>query len=35
MKTLAAWIKANPGVNVLMFERNFQKSFGFGRFEEV
>jgi len=35
MKTLAAWIKANPGVNALAFERNADKSFGFGRSEEV
>ena len=35
MKTLAAWIKANPGVNVLAFERNHTKSFGFGELEEV
>jgi len=35
MKTLAAWIKANPGVNVLAFERNAKESFGFGQSEEV
>jgi len=35
MKTLASWIKANPGVNALMFERNYAKSFGFGKFEEL
>jgi len=35
MKTLAAWIKAHPGVNVLAFERNHAKSFGFGAWEEV
>lgn len=35
MKTLAAWINANSGVNVLAFERNYDKSFGFGKWEEV
>jgi len=35
MKTLAAWIKANPGVNALAFERNADKCFGFGACEEV
>jgi len=35
MRTFAVWIKANPGVNALMLERNYAKSFGFGRFEEV
>jgi len=35
MNTLAAWIKEHPGVNVLVFERKYGKSFGFGRFEEV
>jgi len=35
MKTLQAWIKAHPGVNVLAFERNYDKSFGFGGWEDV
>jgi hypothetical protein len=35
MKTLAAWINAHPGINVLAFERNHHKSFGFGEYEEV
>jgi hypothetical protein len=35
MRTLNAWIKAHPGVNVLAFERNSGKSFGFGEWEEV
>jgi len=35
MKTLHAWIKAHPGVNVLAFERNYDKSFGFGEREDV
>ena len=35
MNTLQAWIKAHPGVNVLAFERNSDKSLGFGDYEEV
>jgi hypothetical protein len=35
MNTLHAWTKAHPGVNVLAFERNMDKSFGFGKWEEV
>jgi hypothetical protein len=35
MKTLHAWIKTHPGVSVLAFERNSDKSFGFGEREEV
>jgi len=35
VNTLAAWIEGHPGVNVLMFESNYDKSFGFGEFEEV
>jgi hypothetical protein len=35
MKTLTAWIKAHPGIDVLAFERNHHKSFGFGEHEEV
>jgi len=35
MNTVAAWIRAHPGVNVLAFERNSDKSFGFGSTEEV
>jgi|SRR5215472_8734807 len=35
MNTLHAWIKAHPGVNVLAFESNYDKSFGFGEWEEV
>lgn len=35
MNTVGAWIKAHPGVNVLAFERNYGKSFGFGSMEEV
>ena len=30
MRTLQAWIKAHPGINVLAFEANYYKSFGFG-----
>jgi hypothetical protein len=35
MNTLQAWIKAHPGLNALAFERNSDKSFGFGSWEEV
>jgi len=35
MKTLQSWIDAHSGVNVLTFERNSDKSFGFGSSEEV
>jgi len=35
MKTLQAWISAHPGINVLAFELNSDKSFGFGEGEEV
>jgi hypothetical protein len=35
MSTMQAWINAHPGVNVLAFERNCDKSFGFGEWEEV
>lgn len=35
MNTVAAWIKEHPGVNVLAFERNSDKSIGFGKREEV
>ena len=35
MNTLQAWVKAHPGVNVLALERNADKSFGFGDYEEV
>jgi hypothetical protein len=35
MNTIAAWMKAHPSVNALAFERNSDKSFGFGTWEEV
>jgi hypothetical protein len=35
VNTVAAWIKEHPGVNVLAFERNSDKSIGFGKREEV
>src|SRR4029077_2343922 len=35
MKTLQAWIRGHPGINVLAFEMNAGKSFGFGGKEEV
>jgi len=35
MNTLQAWIKAHPGINVLAFESNHNKSFGFGSNEIV
>ena len=34
-KTLHAWKQAHPHVNVLAFERNHDKIFGFGDLEEV
>jgi len=35
MKTVLTWLKMHPGVNVFAFEKNPDKSFGFGEFEEV
>jgi hypothetical protein len=35
MKTLAEWLKAHPRVSAQMFERNYNKASGSGRFEEV
>ena len=35
MRTLQSRINANPGINVLAFERNASKSYGFGEGEEV
>jgi len=35
MNTVGVWIKGHPGVNALSFERNSDKSFGFGEWEEV
>jgi hypothetical protein len=35
MRTLAAWIQANPGINALAFEPNYAKSLGVGRLEEA
>jgi len=35
VKTLRKWIEAHPGIDVLAFERNHHKSFGFGEQEEV
>jgi hypothetical protein len=34
MRTVAAWIKAHPGVNVLAFDRNSGKGYCFGEPEE-
>ena len=35
MRTLNAWLKAHPHVNVLAFERNYAQQRGFGAEEEV
>ena len=35
MQTLGAWKAAHPGVNVLAFEANSDRTFGFGHNEEV
>ncbi len=35
MKTLAEWITAHPNVIASMFEKNYDKQSGSGKFEEV
>jgi hypothetical protein len=35
VRTLSAWKAAHPGVNILAFEANSDKAFGFGHNEEV
>jgi hypothetical protein len=35
MKTVAEWLKKHPGVKTRMFERNYKKETGSGRFEAV
>jgi hypothetical protein len=35
MKTVAEWIRKHPAVKARMFERNYKKETGFGRFEAV
>jgi len=35
MKTVAEWVKKHPGVKARMFERNYKKQSGSGRFEAV
>jgi len=33
MKTVAEWLKKHPGVKARMFERNYKKESGSGKFE--
>ncbi|MGH9787893.1 MAG: hypothetical protein ACRD4U_04215 [Candidatus Acidiferrales bacterium] len=33
--TVQEWVAAHSGINALTFEANYDKSFGFGSFEEV
>lgn len=35
MKTVAQWLEKRPGVKARMFERNYRKATGSGRFEVV
>ncbi len=35
MKTVAEWVKKHPGVKARMFERNYKKQSGSGKFEAV
>jgi hypothetical protein len=35
MKTVAEWLEKHPGVKVRMFERNYKKESGSGKFEAV
>ncbi len=35
MKTLVEWLESHPRVSAQMFERNYNKATGSGRFEEV
>jgi len=35
MKTVAEWLEKHPGVKARMFERNYKKESGSGRFEAV
>jgi hypothetical protein len=35
MKTVAEWLERHPGVKARMFERNYKKESGSGKFEAV
>ena len=35
MKTVAEWLEKHPGVKARMFERNYKKESGSGKFEAV
>jgi hypothetical protein len=35
MKTVAEWLKKHPGVKAKIFERNYKKESGSGKFEAV
>ncbi len=35
MKTVAEWLEKHPGVKARMFERNYKRQSGFGKFEAV
>jgi hypothetical protein len=35
MKTVAQWLEKHPGVKARMFERNYKKESGSGKFEAV
>jgi len=35
MNTVSEWVKAHSGVRIAAFERNWNKSFGFGTWEDV
>ena len=35
MKTVAEWLEKHPDVKARMFERNYKKESGFGKFEAV
>jgi hypothetical protein len=35
MKTVAEWLEKHPDVKARMFERNYKKESGSGRFEDV
>ena len=35
MKTVAEWLEKRPGVKARMFERNYKKESGYGKFEAV
>jgi hypothetical protein len=35
MKTVAEWLEKHPGVKARMFERNYKKESGSGKFEAL